>query len=156
MYSYLVFKIKQFMLNNLLDLIKENVGNAIINNPLIPNEKNEEAVSLASNSIIDGLKNAIGGGNIFDLVGMFSSGNAGGTNVEQPIQSGFVEKLTQKLGIDSSLDAGIASSLIPSVLNQFFNKTKDPNDSSFDLNNIIWSLRGFKNAGGKDVQGILN
>jgi hypothetical protein len=33
------------MLENLQDLIKQHAGDAIINNPAIPNERNDEAVS---------------------------------------------------------------------------------------------------------------
>ena len=55
------------MLDNLFNLVKQHAGNAIINNPAIPNEQNDEAVQVASTSIFDGLKNAISGGNVNDI-----------------------------------------------------------------------------------------
>ena len=44
------------MLDQLISLVKEYAGDAIITNPAIPNDRNDEAVGLASNSILDGLK----------------------------------------------------------------------------------------------------
>ena len=46
------------MLENLINLVRENAGDAIINNPAIPNERNEEAVQDTSNSIVSSLQNA--------------------------------------------------------------------------------------------------
>jgi len=39
----------------------------------------------------------------------------------------------------------IAGSLIPQVMNQFINKTNDPNDSDFDLQNMMRSFSGNSN-----------
>jgi hypothetical protein len=50
------------MFENLINLVRQNAGDAVINNPAIPNEKNEEAVETASGSIISTLKNALAGG----------------------------------------------------------------------------------------------
>ena len=33
------------MLDNLLDLVKQHAGEAIINNPVIPTERNDEAIA---------------------------------------------------------------------------------------------------------------
>jgi F0F1-type ATP synthase delta subunit len=47
------------MFENLINLVRQNAGDAVINNPAIPNEKNEEAVETASGSIVSTLKNAL-------------------------------------------------------------------------------------------------
>ncbi len=144
------------MFENLLDLVKQNAGAAIINNPAIPNEHNDEAVSMASNSIIDGLKGALANGNINDVLHMFShSDNAANSPVSQGIQGNLIQSLMSRFGIDQSQAGGIASSLIPVVLQQFVHKTNDPNDSSFDLQGIVNNLTGGKSSG-FDVQGLLN
>lgn len=62
------------MLENLVNLVRQHAGDAIINNPAIPNEKNEEAVSDASNSIIAGLKGAVANGNLDGVVYLFKGG----------------------------------------------------------------------------------
>lgn len=55
------------MLENLKELVRKYAGDAIINNPAIPNERNEEAVTDASTSILEGLKNAVSNGNTDDV-----------------------------------------------------------------------------------------
>jgi len=57
----------------------------------------------------------------------------------------------QKFGLDQGKAMGIASSLIPVVLQKLVHKTNDPNDGSFDLKNIIGSL-----TGGGGVGNIIN
>lgn len=129
------------MLENLINLVKEHAGSAIINNPAIPNERNDEAVADASNSIIDGLKNAVGSGSLSDLTGMFgNAGSAGSGTIAQNIQSNFSNVLMNKFGLDAGQANSTAGSLIPSVLEKLVHKTNDPNDSSFDLNGIISHL----------------
>ena len=41
------------MFDNLLQLIKENAGESIINNPAIPNEKNDAAIQVAGEGIMN-------------------------------------------------------------------------------------------------------
>jgi hypothetical protein len=78
------------MLENLRDLVKQHAGDAIKNNPAIPNEKNEEVVDLASNSIVTGLKNAVSQGDLSDLMNMFKGGEqaAAQSAVAKNIQEG--------------------------------------------------------------------
>lgn len=144
------------MFENLLELVKQNAGSAIIDNPAIPNEHNDEAVSMASGSIMDGLKGALANGNMNDLLHMFSnSDNAAASPVSQGIQGNLIQSLMGKFGINNSAAAGIASSLIPVVLQQFVSKTNDPNDSSFDIQGIVNNISGGKTSG-MDIQGLLN
>ena len=141
-----------FMLDNLLQLVKQYAGSAIITNPAIPNERNDEAIETASSSIFDGLKNAASNGNITDIMSMFSGGtNVANSGLAQNIQNGFIGNLMQKFGIDANAASGIASNLIPTVLQQLVHKTNDANDSSFDLQSIISKVGG----GNIDVQSLI-
>ncbi len=140
------------MLENLFELVKQHAGNAIINNPAIPNEHNDEAVQMATSSIFDGLKNAATSGNITDIISMFSGGGNAGTNpISQNIQGGLIENLMNKFGIDAGAASNIAGGLIPNVLQQLVHKTNDPNDNSFDLQSIISKVGG----GNLDVQSLI-
>jgi len=141
------------MLENLQNLVREHAGDAIINNPSIPNDKNEEAVSDASNSIVAGLKGAVANGNIDGVVNLFKAGSnsAGSSPVTQNIQAGYAQDLVHKFGLDHGKASQIAGSLIPIVLQKFVHKTNDPNDKSFDLQNIITSITG--GAGLQDILG---
>lgn len=147
------------MLDNLLDLIKQNAGSSIINNPAIPNEHNEAAVSMAGSSIMDGLKNMIANGNAQDVVSLFNhqGGDIANTPAAQQISGGFVQDLMKKFGLGEGAASGIAASLIPTVLQKLVHKTNDANDNSFDIGSIVGSLTGGGGqAGGLDIKNILN
>jgi hypothetical protein len=155
------------MLENLLDLIKQNAGNAIVNNPAIPNQHNDAAISEAGNSIMDGLKKMISGGNVQDVVNLFNhqGGDIANTPAAQQISGGFIQSLMDKFGLGQGAASGVAASLIPTVLQSLVSKTNDPNDSSFNIQSIISSLVGGGTtlqpgapaaAGGLNIQSILS
>lgn len=137
------------MFDNLLSLVKEHAGDAIVNNPAIPNEKNDEAIKTTTNSIVETLKSQVSGGNLNSLMDMFKGGNASASSVSSSVQNNVVNDLMKKLGIDNAQASGIAQKLIPTVMEKFVSKTNDPNDKSFDLNSIVSSL------GGGGASGIL-
>lgn len=128
------------MFENLLNLVKENAGEAIINNPSIPNEKNNEAISETTNGIMDGLKEQLAGGNLAGISNLFSSGNITGNPIVGQISQMVTSKLSQKFGLDANASGNIVSSIIPKVMEQFVHKTNDPNDQSFNMDGIMASL----------------
>lgn len=131
------------MFDQLFSLVKENAGQAIINNSDIPNERNDEAVEAATRSISDTFTNALQSGKTQDVMQLFNSGDAAAAQpLAQGMQGNFADKLMQQFGLSGAQAGGIASSLIPMVLNQFIRKTNDPSDSSFDLSSILGSLGG--------------
>ncbi|TAF76112.1 MAG: DUF937 domain-containing protein [Bacteroidetes bacterium] len=142
------------MLDQLLNLVKEHAGDAIVNNPAIPNQHNDEAINMASSSIFDALKGQASGGGIGNLISMFSGGGASASS--NPLVSGVVSNLAsqyaQKFGISPAIANTVASSLIPMVMEKFVNKTNDPKDSSFDLNGIVGTLTG---KGGSDIASLI-
>ncbi len=164
------------MLDQLIGLVKQYAGDAIVNNPEIPNEKNEEAMAEASNTVVSGLQNILAGGGLQSILNLFSSGGnkGGGTAglLQNPIVNmmvgHFMKKLMGKVGVNSSAASSVATNLIPNVLNNLISKTQDPNDNSIDLNDIIRSLTGGNvetaapqaqssdSGGGFDFQGLLN
>lgn len=145
------------MLENLLKLVKEQAGDAIVNNPAIPNEHNEEAIATAGNSITSGLQNMLGGGGLKDVLKLFGGQDADVANspVTQNVTGNVIQDLMKKFNLDQSAASNIAGGLVPSVLNNLVKKTNDPNDSSFDIQGIFNSLSGGK-TGGMDVSGLLN
>lgn len=142
------------MLEQLFNLIKNESQNEIINNPAIPNEHNNHAVGLATDSIFSGLQGALANGGLKDVLGMFTG--AGNTSGNNPIVGGIINNLVgslmHKFGIDNAAATGIASSIIPSILGKLVNKTNDPNDSSFNINGIIGSLMGGNSSQGSPVE----
>ena len=47
-----------------------------------------------------------------------------------------------KFGLGGTQASGVANNLIPSVLSGLINKTNDPNNSSFTLDNLLHTLTG--------------
>lgn len=129
------------MLDNLNELVKESTQDAIVNNSAIPNEQNDAAVSAASGSIVDALKQQLSSGNIGNLIDTFKGGNAEGSVVAQDAASGFTDKLAA-MGINMDTAKSIAASVIPSIVGKLVNKTNDPNDNSFNIQDLISKVSG--------------
>ena len=144
------------MLDQLINLVREHAGAAINNNPAIPADKKEEAVNATGSSIAGGLQEMLSKGNIADVMKLFS-GKADVSNspVTQQVSGSLTDNLSNKLGIPATQAGGIASSIIPAILGSLVNKTNDPNDHSFNIQDIFNQFSGGKTSG-MDVGGILN
>lgn len=143
------------MLDNLINLIRQNAGSAVIDNPAIPNEHNDAVISEAGNSIMNGLKNMIAQGNLQDVISLFNhnNGNITDTPAAQQLSGSFMQNLVSKFGLDQNAAGGVANNLIPQVLQKFVHKTNDPNDSSFNMEDILSHLSGGQ-SGDFDLQGL--
>lgn len=144
------------MIENLINLVREHAGNAIVTNPVIPDEHNDAAIKVTSNGIEDVLKSQLAGGNMNQLTSLFSSGNGLSSN---PIIGNIIQSvagnLMQKFGISSAQAGSIANSLIPDVMNSLVNKTNDPNDKSFTMEGIVGSLTGGNPGVGNLLGGLF-
>ena len=146
------------MLDQLMNLVKQYSGDAVINNPAVPNEQNDEVISTASGSIIDTLKGMMSGGGAASVLNLFSQNNGEDvTNhpVTQNVSSNLITTLMNKFGLDSDKAGGIASALIPMVMSKLVSKTNDSNDSSFNLQEIFNSLSNNK-TGGMDIGSLVS
>lgn len=145
------------MLDNLLNLVKQSAGDAIANNPAIPNGKNEEVIAEASNSITGGLQRLLSGGGLKDVLKLFSGqdGEVENSNVTRQISGGLIQNLMDKFGLDNQSAGNVASSVVPGVLSNLVQKTNDSNDNSFDIQSLFNSLSGGKTAG-INLQGLLS
>jgi len=135
------------MLDNLTDLVKNLAGDAVINNPDIPNEQNNAVVAEASHTVASGLQNMVAGGGLQNILSMFSGGQqSAGSIMNNPIvnmmMGHFSSKLMNKFGLNSNQASNVSSNLIPNVISGLINKTNDPNNSSFTIDNLLHSLTG--------------
>ncbi len=138
------------MLENLNELVRENVQDAVVNNSEVPNEQNEAVIQAASGSIFDTLKDQLSTGNIGALTDLFNGSSAQGSSVAQQASNSFTDKLSG-LGINAETAKTIAASVIPLIVGKLAQKTADPNDSSFNIKDILGNI-----AGGADGKFDLN
>ena len=146
------------MFDQLMNLVKQYSGDAVINNPDVPNEQNDAVMSTASGSIMDTLKGMMSGGGAASVLNLFSqNSNEDVTNhpVTQNVSSNLVTTLMNKFGFDSDKASGIASSVIPMVMSKLVSKTNNSTDNSFDLQGIFNSLSDNK-TGGMDISGLVS
>jgi len=145
------------MLDNLLNLVKEFSGDAVVNNPNIPNEQNDAVVATASQSIAGGLQNAISGGGFKDVLNLLGGkgGDLGSNPVAQNLNSNLITDLMNKFNLNSGTASQVAGGLLPSVLSSLIQRTNDPNNSTFNLSGLMNSLTGGKTSG-LNVQSLLD
>ena len=152
------------MLKELFDLVKGNAAETVINNPDIPNERNNEVVAEATNTVASGFRNIVAGGGIQSLLNLFGKGGGNKKSLlSNPIVSmmmgHFAGKLMNKFNLNNNQANKLSGNLIPSVLSNLINKTNDPNDAGFSLEKLIGSITGNKtglqgqNTGGGGLGG---
>ena len=131
------------MLDQILEIGKNKAQGAIVENNAIDNQYNDAAIQTTAESIKEGLMQQLSGGNMKEVLNAFSSKTS---NTDNPVVQQIIQVLTQQLGgkfnLNNDTASGIASSLIPSVMDQLVKKVHDSNDSSIDLNGVLGSLTG--------------
>lgn len=143
------------MIDQLKKLVENYAGDAIIKNSEVPDERNEEAIEAVTSGIEEGLQREVKQGNYEGLLSMFQQGGTSalaGNPAVSGIVSTVVSKLSSKLGISPQVAQTIAAGLIPTVMNSFVNKTNDPDDKDFDLQDM---LKNFSGKDGLDLSDII-
>lgn len=141
------------MFEQLTQLAQQFGVDSVINNAAVPNDKNEAVIGEASNSVISGLQKIVSEGGMEQLAGLFQGNNA--TDSSNPVVQKLTQELSgnlgQKFGINAADASGVAAKLIPQILGSLVGKAKDPNDSSFEISDIIGAI-----SGGGDNAGIMD
>jgi len=142
------------MIENLEQLVRDEAQTAIINNAAVPNEQNEVAIQAASSSIFDTLKSQLATGNVAEIANIFNTGEAAADSpVVQQASSNLTDKLSA-FGINAETAKGIGAAIIPVILGKLANKTNDPNDSSFNIQDVLGKLAG-GNDGKFDLSDVM-
>lgn len=141
------------MFEQLTDLVKQFGGEAVVNNPAVPNEHNEAVMEEAGSSILSGLKDMVAGGNVGDLAGMLSGKTP--IDMENPVVKELAGKVTgnlgEKFGLSEDAAGSVAGGLIPQVLNGLVNKAKDPNQPGFNVTDLVGAISGGNGGGLMDA-----
>jgi hypothetical protein len=142
------------MFETLMNLVQQNAGTAVINNPAIPNEQNNSVMETVAQSMMSGLGQQAAGGGLGSLLSMVTGGGGGNVQnspVTQGVQQHVEQSLMEKLGISPQVAMSVAGAVVPMVLSRLMHKAADPNDSSVDNN----SLMGLAGGGGGGLGGML-
>jgi len=143
------------MLDQLIKLVEQNAGEAIVRNKEVPNQFNNAAIEEVARQMFSGMQTQVKGGDMQQFTSMFGGANmssmANNPMVAQII-SNIAGNFASKFGVSQQTASSIAGSLIPQIMNQFVNKTNDPNDRDFDLQDM---LRGFTGNNKLDVSDVL-
>ncbi len=143
------------MIDQLIKLVQQNAGDAIIKNQAVPLQFKNEAVQEAGQQIFNGLQSQVKQGNLQGLMGLLKGGNNVSSLASHPIVTQIISsiagKFASKFGIPQHTAQQIASGLVPKVISQFVSRTNDPNDKDFDLQDVVRNLGG----GGLDVGDLL-
>jgi hypothetical protein len=95
-------------------------------------------------------------GNLQQVVSMFQGSQSSNSLTSNPLVGSLVSNvagsLASKFGVSPQVAQGIATSLLPTVMNQFVKKTNNPRDTDFDLQNM---MRGFTGNNNFDVGSVV-
>lgn len=154
------------MLEQISELVRQYGSDAVINNPEIPNEANNEILAETAQTITGGLQNMLAGGGFGDIFSMFAGkdGKQGGIGgmLKNPIVvmmvGHLISKLVKKFNLSPAQASNISNSLIPNVLNGLVSKTisQDPENDAFDFNDLIGSLTGGNVSTSESLKGGFN
>ena len=150
------------MLEQLLSMVKDLGQDQVVNNPEVPNEYNDTVMATASESLLGTMQQAITSGHGDEVVKMFNSDDEGeimANPLAQQVQSGFMDNITSKLGINSKTAAGLATVFIPMIISKLVKRTNStaPADSGFSLQGLIGGLIGGnqQQSGGMDIASLI-
>lgn len=130
------------MFEKLFLLVKNNAGEAVMNNPAIAEKHREAVLTDASSSIIEVLKGQVEGGKLRDLIKYFQFAGI----FENPLITSAVNKFANKLnnfyGIETKEAMEISKKLIPPVMQEMIKQSKGDQNKDFALSAIISKLNG--------------
>ncbi|MBB4036914.1 hypothetical protein GGR21_002828 [Dysgonomonas hofstadii] len=136
------------MLDQILNLVKDQAANVITNNSQVPEDKKDAAVETTTHAIADGLKSQLTSGNISNVMALFGGESGGSNALSGSLQNSVVSALAEKVGLSQGVATTIASTVVPALISLVSKKHNDSNDS-FDLGSILSSFTGGGDDGKK-------
>lgn len=144
------------MFDQLMQIVQQASQADVVDNNNVPNQHNQAVMNEAGASIMGSLQNMLASGQKDQVASLLKGDNLNNNPAMGIISGNFIDSITEKFGIDKGVASSIAASILPQIINSFLNKAKDPNDSSFDMSNIINAL-GNKGASSNDgIGGMIS
>ena len=133
------------MLDQIVNLVKDQAVSQFTNNSDVPNEQAEVAATAAGESIFETITEQLQGGNMDVVSSLLSGGSSvSGSN---PLVQGVISNLTSKLtgsGADAGAAQSAASGIIPGLMQSVVGKfmSQDQADSGFDVQALMSNMAG--------------
>ena len=140
------------MFEKLFLLVKNNAGKAVIENPEIAEKDRESVLNEASSSIIEVLKGQMESGKFKDLVRSFQFPDFTKNPLIKSVVNKFATKLNMFYGIDPISALRTANSLIPPVMFDLINQSRDEENQEFALSSFLSKINGNR----ADLSGLVN
>lgn len=135
-------------------VVEECAKQPIVENNAIPDQLNNAAIREACDQIFSCLRDKVKKGDIQEVVTLFQSNSVKQNDpVVATMMSCVASGLTTKFNILPPVAQSVANSLVPAVLNQVINKTKDPRNIDFDLQQMV---RGMAGNSTLDISDMVN
>jgi hypothetical protein len=138
------------MLDSILNAVKGQVGD-VLSNKGVGADKLDDVVKLSGEAVQENLMSEATSGNLDGVLDLFKGNSA--TDTSNPLVSGIVSSLTSKLtsslGMGDSASGGIASAIIPMVIQTIVSKFSGSGKEA-DLGGITSFL------GGEATDGLMN
>ena len=130
------------MFEKLFMLVKNNAGMAVVNNPVIPVKYHEAVINEASSSIIEVLKGQMENGKLKDLIKYFQYPGIYNNPLINSTVNKFANKLNNYYGIVPVEALLIAKELIPPVMQDMIQQSKNEQNTDFALGKLLSMLSG--------------
>lgn len=115
------------MIDQIQQMVQQLTEKEVGSNEKISNNLAGSVAQETGASVMEGLQSAISGGNMGDLMSMFS-GNDTNSLTSNPVVKSIIDSLTSKLGsnvgLDASTSSNFAGSVIPQILSMILGKAK--------------------------------
>ncbi len=124
------------MLDQIINFAKDQLGDQFKTDNNLDDNQQAEVFSTAQSSIMDTIKNQIGGGNLSGLMNLFNGqddANPQANPIAGQAQQNVVTSLMDKLGLDEGKASGIASQIIPAVMQRFSSPETGTAENPMDL-----------------------
>ena len=126
------------MIKELISNALSSQGSGLLNQLGLASDKQDKALDLAKDSVMDGLTNSLTSGKIGDITNAFSGGAS--SSLVQSIASNYGSSLVSKLGINDSLAKSISTQVIPMVFNFINNRDDAPTSTDAGVKGLLGDL----------------
>lgn len=131
------------MLQDVMNMVRETVSNAISGNQEVPEEKKGQVVETTTHAIADGLKRNMNMDNLKGIVSLFKGHDSTDKNpITGNIETSVANALKEQVGLQPNTANSITASIVPMVISALAGRMNDPNDKEFDVQNLIRSFIG--------------